>query len=1549
MLRFVAIDEASSEEEEQEKEERIELQEARCLAAYKKALQFQQQGNTKDAEATYLQLLDTPLLQGRERNEPSIQKLRYLCLKNLAALYKKKEELNTSLQYYVEAVALEDQDVVVWHHIGQLASHLGNLTLARYALEKGLTCNPSHWLCLEEIIQAIRLDAGYKPARLLREHLLGELGKQPRWPPIGVASPWDASKLNLQQAASEATTKNEAPMEYYLKEVSWKGLTTLLLHIHQNVVDKGISLGKPLVIRIEKFTLSNRSATNQHEQASSATQTTRGKGSSGREAKEAKEQDVEQVSQSAESSQEGKQSKLKRSTDRFGSRRSSRVKESSDASTSKQADIHHFIRKFMEPDLLTTTFEGGQESSARGPRGWDTTNQRTTKRYHPTGNSLSAIMGEQQALSRFLCADNSQSGTAKQFCGIIHAFQCFFHSELFTASNIIWSPELKEQVLRIGKILDTPQPSARMYHIVLAELCFDLAKQQKTVTASAHFPLSEHYLSSILVGWDQCPNGVHPALAIRLLWLLARVEAAKQNHKGAISYFKLCQRSLGALVQEQRHPPTESYGLCFRDRSILLPHCNYGHVIDESHLNKKMAKLQYQDRWKQVKLAFQSEDYDKVIDLLEAQILPPLPSATGGSTATPLPVVAKLPYHIHLQMLDLLQQAYRYEGAILKALWAGRQLLHEATADINNQELMIRQATQSLLQNLENAKKENPLFAEPLFNKLNTSLQSCIAKALFELEESSVNKSLMVPLLLTFYHLHRLRPSTHFALQLRFLRKAHNLLAAKGLCRAEHGQMLHVYIDTIHKAQDEISHHENCDSSESESSDELPSASDLQTALYQCFYCLYAIEFMDHKELEEHPHNAATPPSKETRDKESLAEMFETCLLPFSSHLSSCSSRVKNSVYQTLLDLYSSFEQLPPQFAHGKPYVLDVIAGNPRPLFNETKQDEDHSHGDSLSSVYNNLYYLLARCMRKDSEPQQSTKHNARLTTSWLCKQDLFANPRRVESWRLLGNLYRDRLDQLLEDHLPWDLSQPLEAASRITDYRGRATRCLEEAIELDSNDEETWRTLGTIYHTQARYLRQAQMQVLSWEMPIERTPIYQQSYECFKHAYDLQPEYWLNPYLLGKLCCKLGKNPKEYLELFAQAAALVSKSSTSGLSSRQAERLSTEGAEAFYRLHASRTKLLLNMYLGKDSFGQVETLEAIRAHPFDRDAFKGSNATSEATSTETGWDETTSLLLEDCIKAMKHCRRLYPYFHKSVYLHAFALRNGPAQSITESKQVLATLFNDKKLGRKFVDIWRTHFEEPGKFETYRRKYILFYIQLLWESKDHERLDVLLFKLQRDPVTAGQKDLIEPALLACIRALEYHVQQLITSTTHITANHAPPAIIDLTSSAESTEPQRQQEENKGLSVVQGDATKFLQKSYDLYRQSMSFKEKEAHRKSAESLLVSAYQLYLYPNPTSHSGSLPPIPTSENIVSICQRLFKPRDKKKRPHSYTQESDTTTELSSANDTLDVSQAPVLSAKLSPESSPKITTSRPPKRKKNTEAHPNRDKPQQRTQSD
>ncbi|XP_035391936.1 calcineurin-binding protein cabin-1 isoform X1 [Electrophorus electricus] len=205
MIRIAALNAASQTADEHEDHFRSakpsqtkEAQEAEAFALYHQALDLQKHDRIEESAKAYHELLKTPLLKEAVASEdekvglkhPGLM-LKYSTYKNLASLAVLRDDLNTAMDFYVEAVMLDSTDVNVWYKLGQVALKRVSIPLARHAFEVGLRCNPDHWPCLDSLItvlytlndyscclyyicKALEKDVGYAKGRVLKEKIFDE-------------------------------------------------------------------------------------------------------------------------------------------------------------------------------------------------------------------------------------------------------------------------------------------------------------------------------------------------------------------------------------------------------------------------------------------------------------------------------------------------------------------------------------------------------------------------------------------------------------------------------------------------------------------------------------------------------------------------------------------------------------------------------------------------------------------------------------------------------------------------------------------------------------------------------------------------------------------------------------------------------------------------------------------------------------------------------------------------------------------------------------------------------------------------------------------------------------------------------------------------------------------------------------------------------------------------------------------------------------------------------------------------------------------------------
>ncbi|KAK7933908.1 hypothetical protein WMY93_004804 [Mugilogobius chulae] len=168
MIRIAALNASLSATDESQdplkssKSQTKEAQEAEAFALYHKALDLQKHDKFEDSAKAYHELLKTPLLkeampaedQRAALKHPGLM-LKYSTFKNLASMAASRDDLETAMDFYLEAVMLDSTDVNMWYKIGLVAVRLVRIPLARHAFEEGLHCNPDHWPCLDNLITVL--------------------------------------------------------------------------------------------------------------------------------------------------------------------------------------------------------------------------------------------------------------------------------------------------------------------------------------------------------------------------------------------------------------------------------------------------------------------------------------------------------------------------------------------------------------------------------------------------------------------------------------------------------------------------------------------------------------------------------------------------------------------------------------------------------------------------------------------------------------------------------------------------------------------------------------------------------------------------------------------------------------------------------------------------------------------------------------------------------------------------------------------------------------------------------------------------------------------------------------------------------------------------------------------------------------------------------------------------------------------------------------------------------------------------------------------------
>ncbi|XP_013191056.2 calcineurin-binding protein cabin-1-like [Amyelois transitella] len=194
MIKLSALNNESEEESRSEEEVTREALEQIALQQYAKALDLQKKGCLPDATQLLKDLLDTELLYDVKKPAPGekvtgpLFNLKYLCYKNLASMLSSAGQIDAAIECYCSASDLDDTDVTLWHHLGQICMKAKKYEMALQAFQRGTERNPRHWPCLDKIVtlllgldckeeciatiyDVLQLDPGYLRGIAYRKHI----------------------------------------------------------------------------------------------------------------------------------------------------------------------------------------------------------------------------------------------------------------------------------------------------------------------------------------------------------------------------------------------------------------------------------------------------------------------------------------------------------------------------------------------------------------------------------------------------------------------------------------------------------------------------------------------------------------------------------------------------------------------------------------------------------------------------------------------------------------------------------------------------------------------------------------------------------------------------------------------------------------------------------------------------------------------------------------------------------------------------------------------------------------------------------------------------------------------------------------------------------------------------------------------------------------------------------------------------------------------------------------------------------------------------------
>ncbi|KAM8797734.1 calcineurin-binding protein cabin-1 [Eudromia elegans] len=1312
MMRIAALNASSTIEDDYEdnfkshKTQTKEAQEAEAFALYHKALDLQKHDRFEESAKAYHELLEIRLL--REAVLPGDEKeglkhpglmLKYSTYKNLAQLAAQRDDLETAMEFYLEAVMLDSTDVNLWYKIGRVAIKLVRLPLARHAFEEGLRCNPDHWPCLDNLItilytlsdyttclyficKALEKDCLYSKGLVLKEKIFEE---QPclRKDSLRMFLKCDMSIHNVNVGAAETGRILDEALELRKKRqallvrerepdlklvqpipfLTWKclGETLLAMYHHLTTCDPPRpSLGKRIDLSeyrdpVQQLILSPTSApvsviqptpvnTNpvvtMPDPVLTYTPVTPSLPSQNQNLLEPGATAGEQGDTSA-ADKSKKGVKRKRITEESGEtakRRSARVRNTK-CKKEEKVDFQELLVKFLPSRLRKLDPEEEEDPF----NNYEVQSEIKEENFQHVGphrmsfDSTTFMESEKQDVHEFLL-DNLNNG------GILELMMRYLKviSQKFLVK---WPPGLSEVVRSIYNSWrkhsnSLPNPLLRdssNQHIkdmmLMSLSCMELQLDQWLLTKGKSSTVSPrncpaasmngkfgpdfpgtHFLGDLLQlsfassqrdlfeeGWME--------FVTRVYWLKARFLALQGDMEQALENYDICTE----MLQNATAMQTEAGDAC--SIVIRLPNLHVDSLVSLEEIDKNLKSLERCQSLEEIQRLYESGDYNAVVHLLR-----PTLCFNGYGRAKHLEFVTSIPER-PAQLL-LLQES------LLK--------LKDYKQCFECSEVALNEAIQQMINMTAASAKEEWVAT---VTQLLTGIDSSLSSDCSILDESSLTPSLVrltnnliqiidcsmavqeepkepyVSSVLPWIILHRIIQHEEDAFRslccqqqqqqnqeedvspdtpmlppsLMLLNTAHEYLGRRSWCCNSDGALLKFYVQVLEK-----------ELAASTSEDTHPYKEELETALEQCFYCLYGFPSKKSKAryLEEH---SVQQVDLTWEDALFMFEYFKPKTLPeFDSYKTS-------TVSADLANLLKKTATIVPRT--DKPMLsLDTVSAYIEGTCSKAPSLPDGA--DYSPPVVTELYYLLADYHFKNKEQSKAIK---------FYMHDICICPNRFDSWAGMALARASRIQDKLN-------SNELKSDGPIWKHSTPVLNCFKRALEIDSSNLSLWIEYGTISYALHSF---ASRQLKQWksELPPEvvqqmeerRDSMLETAKLCFTSASrcegDGDEEEWLIHYMLGKIAEKQKQPPVVYLLHYKQAGHYLHEEAArypKKIHYHNPPELAMEALEVYFRLHASILKLVGKPDSGVDAEILVSFMKEASEGPFARGEEKNTPKVAE-------------------------------------------------------------------------------------------------------------------------------------------------------------------------------------------------------------------------------------------------------------------------------------------------------------------------------------------------
>ncbi|XP_072288589.1 calcineurin-binding protein cabin-1 [Eucyclogobius newberryi] len=1180
--------------------------------------------------------------------------LKYSTFKNLASMAASRDDLETAMDFYLEAVMLDSTDVNMWYKIGLVAVRLVRIPLARHAFEEGLNCNPDHWPCLDNLItilytlcdytcclyfiaKALEKDHCYTKALVLKEKIFEEQPCLRRDTTqmfkkcdmsIHYVEVEDEERKSIVEEALEIRSRRQAlsyrepPADLVLNQpircFSWKhvGESLLAMYKHMTTCEQPRpSLGR-------RIDLSEYSDPNflenlpQPKSPVSTSQTTALSSSPSSSLPPLTFSEpvmmpqnssqptiiptlttVEVTSTAAPSvaliMEVKKPQKRKRTTDEnadTAKRRSARVRNTK-CKKEEKIDFQELLFKYLPSRLKKFDPDDDESLSNLDAH----CNGRDDLQQIQGGcmqvDTIEYMESEKKDVHNFLLNSMSNGGILDLLMRYLKAVGRTFLQN--------WPRGLTSVVLEVYQTwrkhsTGLPNPLLRdcsnqhireMLTICLA--CMELQLEQwlhskgKNVSprrstlggsseaADSNFPGQQFQGDLLILALGSSQKDLFEDDWIDIM---ARVYWLKARYLALLGDMELASESYDVCLSWLQTKPKASEGKCC---TITLPNLRVDATISVEEIDKRLKSLERCQSLEEIQRLFESADYASVVLLLQ-------PTLNYGNRSKTLEFVSSAPERPAQLMLlqnSLLrvkdyQQCLEYSELSLneslqqfmsasptsnpsKEAWVCTigKLLDGIELCFNKDSELLKNvphfSTMARLSNnliqlidLSMAISDDP--KEPFFFSV---LPWIILYRIIKHEEAAFNCMLRQHLSMGDEEDDSDTPMLPSSLML--LNTAHEYLGRRSVCCNSNGALLKFFVGVLEKefAACQTESH--------------PYREELEVALEQCFFCLYAYPSKKSKAryLEDH-----SSPQVELMwcDALSMFQYFKPKSLPeFDSYKASTVS----ADLANLLRRFFGIAPISDTSALNMDEVAAYIEGNKEkvPGFPEDTPP--------APPIINEMYYLLADYHFKNKEQSKAIK---------FYMHDICVCPNRFDSWAGMALARASRIQEKLN-------SNELKSDVPIWKLSQAVLNCFKRALEIDRSNLSLWIEYGTISYAlhsfASRQLKQWRNEIPSEvvkQMEERRDSMLETSLQCFRGASrcegDSDEEEWLIHYMLGKIAEKRKQPPVDYLHLYKKSANYLHEEAARyprKIHYHNPPDLAMEALELHFRLSATILKLL--------------------------------------------------------------------------------------------------------------------------------------------------------------------------------------------------------------------------------------------------------------------------------------------------------------------------------------------------------------------------------------